>query len=63
MAEQPAQIFFGLQIVLTARDGLLHGFIETLNADFKLQDTLRKARNQQFQAFRQMIGNDFKVQK
>ncbi len=42
---------------------LLHLLVETLHAHFQLQHAGRKLRQQRFQALRQVVGDDFKVQK
>ena len=58
---QPTQVGFGFDGVLAARDGLLDGRVQALNADFKLQHTGRKSRNAAFQTLGQLIRHEFKM--
>ena len=63
VGQQPAQVGLGGIVVLPPGDGLLHRHVEGLHADFELQHARRELRQHGPQTVRQVVGDDFKVQK
>ena len=61
LADQPAQVFSRFEVVLLARNTLLHLGVEALNTDFKLQRSSGELHDQFFQTIRQAVGYDFEM--
>ena len=63
LRHQPVQVGQGFGVVLPARDALLHLGVEALDADFELQHTGRKLRDQDLEPVRQLVRDQLKVHK
>ena len=61
-AAQEMKVVRELVVVLPAADESAHGFVEGLDADFKLQRARRKFGDGFAQGFRQPVGDHFKVE-